>query len=128
MKRRSAERTYSCNGLGVEDLLHERYAVRSGLAAPRAGAGEYIVVFERERDCLLLDQGGVRETEILQGAEDERGNDMGKLCERCSLFNNHFVPSFRSRPVTVKILVHVMQLSDAASRVLSSPALFANVL
>ena len=106
MKMYSAERTYSCGGLGVEDFLHERYAVRSGLAAPRAGAGEHIVVFEREWDCLLLDQGGVRETEILQGAEDERGNDMGKLCERCGLFNNHFVPVFSWS--LLKILVHVM--------------------
>ena len=61
MERHSTERTYSCSGLGVEDLLHKRYAVRSGLAAPRAGMGEH-VVFERERDSFLLDQGWVRES------------------------------------------------------------------
>ena len=110
----SAERTYSCGGLGVEDFLHERYAVRSGLAAPRAGAGEHIVVFEREWDCLLLDQGWVRETEILQGAEDERRNNMGKLCERCGLFNNHFVvasENLGARDATLFTLFsHVMKI------------------
>ena len=93
----SAERTYSCSGFGIEDLLHEGYAVRSGLAAPCAGAGEDVVVFERERDRLLLDKGGARKTEILQRAEDERGDEVGKVCECKSLFRvNHFVPSLRS--------------------------------
>ena len=65
MRRASAERTYSRSGFGIEDLLHERYAVRSGLAAPCAGASEDVVVFESEGDRLLLDKSGARETKIL---------------------------------------------------------------
>ena len=71
---------------------------RSGLAAPCAGAGEDVVVFECEGDRLLLDEGRARETEILQGAKNERGYEMREQCECSTLFNHSddFVLSLRS--------------------------------
>jgi len=70
-----AERTYS---FGVENLLHEGYAVSGSLAAPRASVSEDIPVFEREGYRLLLDESWTREAEVCQGAEDKRGKDIRK--------------------------------------------------
>jgi hypothetical protein len=71
-------RTYSFGG---EDLLYEGYTIRGGLAAPRARASEDVSVFEREGNRLLLDERWTRETEICEGAEDERGKEIRERCE-----------------------------------------------
>ena len=65
--------TYS---FGVEDLLYKGYAIRGRLAAPCAGTSEDIAVFKREGNRLLLDECWTRETEICEGAEDKRGNEI----------------------------------------------------
>ena len=67
------ERTYS---FGIEKLLYEWYAVRGRLAAPCGGASEDIAILEGERDRLLLDSGWTRETEICEGTEDERRQEI----------------------------------------------------
>ena len=45
---------------------------------------------------------------------------MGKLCERCGLFNNHFVPVFSWS--LLKILVHVMPAFQSCDEDLQTPA------
>ena len=72
------ERTYS---FGVEELLHEGYAVCGGLAAPCGGACENIAVLEGEGDRLLLDTGRTRKAEVCEGTEDKRGEEICKGCE-----------------------------------------------
>jgi len=112
---RSTERTYSGSGFGIEELLDEWYAVRGCLSAARTCAGENVVVFERERDRLLLDEGGARETEIGQGAEDERREEMGKLCKFNGLVDHpvlSLLAALSAREFLGKIIMHVIQLSD----------------
>jgi hypothetical protein len=72
------KRTYSFN---VEELLYQRYAVCSGLAAPRGGASENVAVFEGEGDRLLLYSGRTRKSEVCEGTEDKRGEEICKGCE-----------------------------------------------
>jgi hypothetical protein len=72
------KRTYS---FGVEEFLHEWYAVCGSLAAPCWGAREDVAIFEGEGDRLLLYSGRARKPEVCEGTEDKRGEEIRKRCE-----------------------------------------------
>jgi hypothetical protein len=75
MVRPLTERTYS---FGVEELLHEWYAVCGGFAAACGSASEDVAVLEGEGERLLLDPGRTRKAEICERTEDKGGEEMRK--------------------------------------------------
>lgn len=83
------ERTYS---FGIEKLLYEWYAVCGCLATSCGCASEDIAVFEGEGDRLLLDSGWTRETEVCEGTEDKRREEVCKRyeCLRLGLLRLRF--------------------------------------
>lgn len=71
------------HSFSIQDLLHDRYAVRRGLAAPSPGAREDVTVLKGERDCLGLDECRTGKAQVGESAEDARIEDMGEGGEGC---------------------------------------------